>query len=880
MYGSENQIKENIQAGRLGSALVDDAIATADLARNLERPRTEVEGRYSRANQLALKYGTTRQQIEVAYQWAWTLYWWYEDYSVFADQYGIVEGRVRGSRNAYDLEQLCNLWHNLHVIVNSGTIDALSASYSAHTATLVTELERLQSEKERPSTALQAETLLLMIHLLRRLTEKKSVDDLLRSLRDVVLQTEGLVGYPIKPLVANLTEIGQFLEGITAYAELFETIVQMVSTRDGEISAARLLLTRGEHQLQQGRPVEAIATLGRTLAPLHKHETRHEVVKALYLCGWAYHDIGLLWAARGTLLFAASVATNDLWQYGNLTPYQASCYRQLKMVELRLGRLPHILAWHELDILIRRALMDRGYNPEKLLAVEPEFDTLFVRLLLRTDFSDLKSLEGLPDVLDRIGLDLEVAALLYTLGHEERLRELAEKMGKQPDVLASMSRNIRADVPLPDRPILYNRRTVFLQSQVLGCRISIESGTDLPCVEVAESILATSESFLATSALKYAFAREPELTIEVRTSDFAEAPINVSIEERSGRPHLVIRCQKFDPHALSIEQQKVIRDAIFVAAMTALEQVIIFKDSEQNLNALFRDERVSDRAVTFTTTFGTQTNVLGSSPKTRLADWIDSTAKIYPLRRTEPWEPEDTGSNDKQKDDATPPRILQGAEPPPELLDPNLQTHDKIETVSLIRERLWNRAGWTGTGFLTDPTNKYPPVFALIFSNREAAKEIFKYWREELGKADRLEQIRITVVRGIDKTYPHAYRVIVGLNPESFQVDKRLIMFVSRVHRMDATAPDNLDRFIHAYDSFGTFLLAPAHASTGFDGAQTPEFDISLAIALHHVHVRDAWEIGLHDIDSVAIKENDEPIIPEGVMDAPVFELLRKRSED
>jgi hypothetical protein len=132
--------------------------------------------------------------------------------------------------------------------------------------------------------------------------------------------------------------------------------------------------------------------------------------------------VGLPWAARGTLLAAASIATNDLWRYGGVTPYQAACYRRLKWVELRLGRLPHLLAWHEIDMLVRADLAGRGYDPDALFADEASFQGVVGSLLLRTDLFDLRALTTLPDVLDR--LDLPIAAdsllgFLITLGHEE-----------------------------------------------------------------------------------------------------------------------------------------------------------------------------------------------------------------------------------------------------------------------------------------------------------------------------------------------------------------------------------------------------------------------------------------------------------------------------
>ncbi len=262
---AEARICEALQTGRHGTALVDDALEVAVLARELERPRAEIEGRFARADQLAQEYGTFRQRVEAAYQWRWTLFWWFEDYDTFAQQYSVVEERAMGSRNVYDIERLTTLWQGLHVAVRSGVLDAEVASHTARTEFLVAELERLRNEKDRPSTALQAETLLHQVGMLRRMAANEPLDDELRSLRDVVLRSEGLVGYPLEPLVEILTEIGEVLEGSAAYEELFETIVEVASARDGEVRAARLLLTRGEHQLLQDRPTRPSR---RSVAPL------------------------------------------------------------------------------------------------------------------------------------------------------------------------------------------------------------------------------------------------------------------------------------------------------------------------------------------------------------------------------------------------------------------------------------------------------------------------------------------------------------------------------------------------------------------------------------------------------------------------------------
>jgi hypothetical protein len=60
--------------------LVEDCLRGAVLARGLNRPRNEVEGRFSQAERLARSIGISQQLMRVAYNRAWTAHWWYEDY--------------------------------------------------------------------------------------------------------------------------------------------------------------------------------------------------------------------------------------------------------------------------------------------------------------------------------------------------------------------------------------------------------------------------------------------------------------------------------------------------------------------------------------------------------------------------------------------------------------------------------------------------------------------------------------------------------------------------------------------------------------------------------------------------------------------------------
>ena len=882
LEASEARIQEALQQQGYGLQLVDDCIQAAILSRGLDQPRTEIEGRFERAERMALKYGTEHQRFECAYQRAWTAFWWHEDDEQFAELYGAVEDRARGSRNAYDLERLTNLWFLLHGAVERHRLGEAKAALKARTDTLTKELKRLCEEKHRPSTALQARTSLLMIKLNRRIATQKPIDSVLRDLQEMVRQGEGLVGYPLEPLIELLTELGKLIDGEIAYEELFETIVEVASARKGEVAAASMLLKRGEQQLDTDRPYDAIRSLGRAFRGLYKHESRYDAVRALYLCGCAYERVGLLWAGRGTMLRAASLATDELWRYGKVTPLQAACYGRLKWMELQLGRLPHLLAWHEVDRVVRNILADQRYDITRLAAGEQAFDLILGILLLKTDLWELTRLSTLPDVLERLDLPGASTALMYALGHEEELRDegFCQAWGEE-DLYTIFIKwhNQPALEDLPERPSLCDGTKVTLSSTILGCQITAESENASPCVELAESLLAALESLLSTGTVERMVAREPTLTIAVRKSDFAKQPFDFELQDRAGRPHINIACRVFDPHSMSLEAHSEIRERLTELLASILGRTVMIENPEWLLEKLFRDELALERSVGFTGSFATVGNVLGYAPKTRISSWADRQAREYSLKRSKLWDADNTRTGKRPNSAAEHSIHTPGqGDPPPELLDWGRAKHTQIQTVSLIREPLWDAAKWCGTAFFISLNGAFLPILAPVFKSSEAAKQIFAQWRSELGIRDEEERLRVAIIRAIETSHPNAYRVIIGANPNVgfSRPDVRYTFFVTRTNTMEAASDLNLDRFLRSYKAFGYYVLAPAAMR---NGSSEPELIRDHYLIKRELHVREAWEIGRHDVDSAAIHEEDSPIIPAGQNNPPVVELLRWKRE-
>ena len=867
------RVHQATQHGGFTRATVDDMIRAAVLARELDHPIAEVEGRFGPARRVAKRVGTHRQQVEAAYQLARTLYYYHEDYPAFSEVYGEVEALALGSHNGRDLERLATLWSNLFGAVGGGFLDADTDQLEVRTQTLLVDLDRLSEEQDRPSTALWARSLALQTRITQGLLSSEPLDGLLDEVADVVREAEPLLGFPIEPVIETYAVLSPYLDESPAYERLFELLVEVEARREGDVRAAIRLTDRARHQLTDGRFTAALVSASRALHKLAKEESSQHFGLALYIGGRALESLGLLWAARGFYLGAASTAVDEKWRYGKVTAAQATSYRRLKWTEMRLGRIPHLLAWHAADSETRNDLVAQGEDRDEMLRLHREFDHQAAQLFLRLSTNQLDAVRRLPDLLDRLDLQFSLVALLFALGHTELMEELAQN--ERPDLSADdLADRLALQRPLdwsPTPQLYVGDEPVTLSSRVLGCEILVTSAPSPHCINVSEAFLATIEGFLATTTGR-AIAWEPTITVDVVPDSTPleddEPPFDVEFQEHAGLLHLVVRCRTFDPVDLPLPHQIALRTATFELAMRACSHVFQFRDLAGDLESLFRDERAFDRAIGFTGVYGAYANVLGSAPRTTLGFWTHPDFEAVERLRDEPWTP---------PADPTP-------EPPAETDDvlPRLndQGHHNTATISFVRERLWDRAQWRSTHYLMVPGEDVPPGIALVFEDEAAGREIFQHWRDRLEEGDERDQLRVSIVRGVDRDEPHTYRITVGTDIEAFQTGSSgAPLFVNapvRIRTESVLASDVLDRFIETYEQAGTYFLVPSTPDE--TGVLTIGWDLKLF--KRKLVIKPAWQVSTQDLDRLAIRPGDRPVVPGDVEHPPVQDLLDHLGED
>ena len=276
---------------------------------------------------------------------------------------------------------------------------------------------------------------------------------------------------------------------------------------------------------------------------------------------------------------------------------------------------------------------------------------------------------------------------------------------------------------LSGHPALYDGRMVTLSSNILGCRITVESENVSPCVELAESALAALEALLSTGATERMITHEPVFTINIRKNDLAEQPFGFDRGEREGRPHVDIRCQSFDPHSMSSEAQAQVKHKLFELLAHVLAHVLLFGDDTRVINSLLDEGRAIERSIDLTTSFVTVGNVLGYSPKTKLAAWVRPDAKSYLPKRSEEWDADERHARSSADAITSLAKPNFGAGGPPAELRIERTKHTDMDGVP-DRLALWDRARWLVTMFLTAVSESALLVLAPIFRNGDAGRQI------------------------------------------------------------------------------------------------------------------------------------------------------------
>lgn len=853
------------------SVLAEDCLKAALLARGIERPRYEVEGLFQRAIRIARDNDLESHLLAATYNLAWTSFFWFDDFAALNSLFDEVELLALSSDTAEDLERISNLLPLLQNSVAFGTLPAEAAKLETRTESLLKALDRVRANTSRPNNALHAHALSLLTRLTRAADAgRDDLDNLWNEFREVILQADGLGTFPFQSIADALTEVGSVIVESEAFDQLFETITDALAARRSEGEAAKKNSERGFQKLEKGLAYDAIRWFGRAVSLLAKEEYEDELIQALVGSSMAYEEAGLLWASRNYALAAASHECSAFKRTGSINQVNPAVVGRQLWTEIKLGRVPNILASFELAMIVRNARAKTKEQREFAAKKSDQDSEAIGAMLLRTAFEDLPKIAKLPDGLERLGLGLCRMATLFLLGHEDTLRKEGWVPSKEtPEGYQEFfeqwtTLGVRSELPVPDYQL---GDKVILRSRILGCEVIVTCANNLTSLGIGEAILGSLEALLATSLPHSMLPHLDVLRLEVNRSEAAALIPTLEFIDRNG---FTVGVVSHAPRLICTTRDEAVTFPIWLREAVAhiFVRFAVPANMDDWAASVLREENGFSRALTFSHVPNMLGIIFGDKPRLSIGQWIEAGDTTFDVKRSSPWQPK---LQTEVKERTKAPKFGEG-KLIEQMLNPERMKHSDMHIVTPIDVHKWNAAGWNAVLFEFAPgAPNVLPVLALAFENRAAAEGIFQGFEGRFGLHDPENALRIAIIRGINISNPHAYAVIVGPNPEKLPMTTdSTIGFVSRINVMKPASSRNLDMFLAEFKRHGRFVLTAAHLPTHED---VPEL-LNGALGKYHLVVREAWQISENDPDGAVLNADDPPVIPLDQPTAPVLKAM------
>jgi hypothetical protein len=613
-----------------------ETLVAAKLSRNLERPRTETDGRFARAVRLAEQDGTHRQQLQASYEWIWTAFWWFDDIPHLNASYDTFEKLVTNTDHAKNLELLCNLAQLLFNSVIHQHLTVEEAKLEERVARLSDRLTSLAADDERPNNALEARTSLLVIQVNQAALEKDSrkLSALWPLFSEIVGQAKGLGEFSAERLTKMIEVFGNVAGKDRGYAQLVDDVAAFVCERTGEAQGALVLLKRAQ-QLDFEDNFEMIRLLGKAARQLSKKEHANSLIEALQLLSLAYRSAGLLWAARATCTFAMASMFIEAEENSDLPASIVPTIMMLAWIAVELRHLPDTLEAVRLVRGCAAGLPLDDASKERVAQRLKEFDLILGSQVLNFTTEDLRKIAQLPDVLERLGLQQSRNSLLYVLGHEATLREEGSIPSEETPAQVAELFSLLASQPLSSNlqsPVIFNETgSQRFVSKVQGVLVTVHHQCSEVSILAAEAVIGSIEALFATTIDLDATAHTENFDITIQEDAEVLSPdFTIESEEMTASVRW--------PAGLlpaTYGRQEEVQKMLIGLTTTVFAATCFVKDAQKTVEQLFQTEAVLDR-IAMVVIAGNSRQRIFEAGVSRLTDWTKVATSTFTLESSRP----------------------------------------------------------------------------------------------------------------------------------------------------------------------------------------------------------------------------------------------------
>jgi hypothetical protein len=858
-------ISSDIKDSSITYLTADNLLSAAKLSRMLEKPQLEVEKIFEEALTYSNASGTDEQQLEIKYQFAWTLFWWYEDYDGFLKAYNSFISIALESTTYEGLSKWKNLWQ-----ITPVAIEQLDVKKNVRkTKQFLDAIDNLLTQTATGSTTeLNLKILKIQTEVSNQLAKGSVKASHFKSLRGLAELGSHHMAFDFNAVVAWVEFVSEILPQNEDFESLFDLVTDIRAKREGEVTAAKMLLDRAASLIQSKDSKYAILRLTRAHSHLLKHETRSECMFCLAQLGRHYLQVGLVWAARSAFVSVASIGFQYLDSEKEVHPGLKLSLIYLRKCATALGLLGESLAWHELYRMVLGIDYQTTGRAPNLDEDETNFEILLSRLILRIPTDERQDLGGLPAILDEVDLPIAADFARVKLGAE---LSVLDYMPTAPDksVLDSIY-HMRADIGLPEKPNDIPPEPTKLSTLLFGCKFLIEFHDAENSRAIAEVILSLIEPIFATATVGEAYATQEVIRVKLESVESMDQ--EVSIDRLDADPEIDFLIQhggrvseslRSNPNFVS---RNLIECALLIGFGSIKSESFLANLDKSSDNSLFsQSQSVCQLTSQLRYLFGNDMEALDMSKRLVRASEVCEV-------KSEMWQPgqsDETNANNETKE------VAQQIDEAVILKKKDDLSHSDISVVSPIRMAVWDAAGWFGVFFAWSPYEQVPPIMALGFDNIESGRAIFEGWKRSYV-ADFDKRIRVSIIRGISKANPCHYRVVIsGYMPENKSGAMQFYQAIARIHTLEATSPDNLEGFLAMFSHHKQYFFGPAGRSS--ESSEDLNRIVQNGFVMKSLVVRNAWEIGPHDPDMVGVQDSDDVIIPDSSDDPPVSKLREWR---
>jgi len=598
-------------------------------------------------------------------------------------------------------------------------------------------------------------------------------DILIAKLYKSIKLTVGMIEFPFESYHQIFEELGNIFPDSYEYDKLIELVASIAEKRASELTAGRVFLQRAGQKYSRNYVKESVVFFGRAILKLAKEETESELCIALTGLGYAFNSMGLYWASNNCFISASFNAFKSWHQSGKIDKRTFSITKELAINELLLGRIPNFLTWYELLCVIK-SQVEIDESQEEIPTLEMLDAFLSVRIANTN--SNEKQFAKLPDVLESQTLWLAQNAALFKLGHSEIILDEYKKLDISTTTELHEYFNIIANQPFRQQMVyrtdFVTEGEILIKSKILGCSFEYHINSDIELVLAAELFASFFENYLSTSITSLT-------AISEKVEFWLKRKEDVDLFEFSSNESGTQFTIELDKFSFPREKNKSVQNKMIDLTSQVLASNFITNDIQQYLKHLYENEELNERLAFVYEHRNFSKNILGEKPKLFYEDWVanvkDYDLKLGKLQKFAIREKEENIS------EINPKHFMPSR-------------HDENKVISIIEDKLWDKATWKGFGPFFAPNIGYG-IF-LLFENGDVAKNIFENWIEKFGKEDKENIIKITLIKGVKKNKPAWYKVHISANMEVLTKNskERFFNVTARFHQMTPDNTDNMKR--------------------------------------------------------------------------------------